>query len=32
MTISHVIVLTTAADSTAGRAFVRDTVARDSVP
>jgi rod shape-determining protein MreC len=32
MTISHVIVLTTGADSTTGRAFVRDTAVRDSVP
>jgi len=33
MTISHVIVLMVGADSTVGRAFVRDTAAvRDSTP
>lgn len=32
MTISHVIVLKVGADSTVGRAFVRDTVVRDSTP
>jgi rod shape-determining protein MreC len=32
MTISHVIVLVIGADSTVGRAFVRDTTARDSTP
>jgi rod shape-determining protein MreC len=32
MTISHVIVLMPGADSTVGRAFVRDTALRDSTP
>jgi hypothetical protein len=32
MTISHVIVLTTGADSTVGRAFVRDSAVRDTTP
>jgi rod shape-determining protein MreC len=32
MTISHVIVLTSGADNSVGRAFVRDTMARDSTP